>query len=90
MSAFFVEQHRQLIRATWSIALVLFVAGCSNRSQDRFQGYVEGEFVYVASPLAGIMNPPKMEELGMMPKEGFAGILKIVLEGALTTKGRKA
>jgi AcrR family transcriptional regulator len=37
-----------------------------------------------------IMNPPKMEELGMMPKEGFCGILKIVLEGALTPKGRKA
>lgn len=37
-----------------------------------------------------IMNPPKMEELGMMPKEGYAGILKIVLEGALTIKGRKA
>jgi AcrR family transcriptional regulator len=36
-----------------------------------------------------IMNPPKMEELGMMPKEGFAGIIKIVLEGALTAKGRK-
>ena len=36
-----------------------------------------------------IMNPPKMEELGMMPKEGFSGILKIVLEGALTAKGRK-
>ena len=37
-----------------------------------------------------IMNPAKMEELGMMPKEGFAGILKIVLEGALTSRGRKA
>jgi len=37
-----------------------------------------------------LMNPPKMEELGMVPKEGFAGILKIVLEGALTSKGRKA
>lgn len=36
-----------------------------------------------------IMNPAKMEELGMMPKEGFAGILKIVLEGALTSKGRR-
>ena len=36
-----------------------------------------------------IMNPAKMEELGMMPKEGFSGILKIVLEGALTAKGRK-
>src|SRR5438477_637662 len=37
-----------------------------------------------------IMNPPKMEELGMMPKEGFSGILKIVLEGVLTRKERKA
>ena len=37
-----------------------------------------------------ILNPPKMEELGMLPKDGFAGILKIVLEGALTLKGRKA
>ena len=36
-----------------------------------------------------IMNPAKMEELGMMPKEGFAGILKIILEGALTSRGRK-
>jgi AcrR family transcriptional regulator len=35
-----------------------------------------------------IMNPTKMEELGMMPKDGFAGILKIVLEGALTGKAR--
>src|SRR5436309_3869308 len=37
-----------------------------------------------------IMNPPKMEELEMTPKEGYAGILKIVLDGALTPKGRKA
>jgi AcrR family transcriptional regulator len=37
-----------------------------------------------------IMNPAKMEELGMTPKEGFAGILKIVLEGALTEKARTA
>src|SRR5213592_5071901 len=35
-----------------------------------------------------IMNPLKMEELGMTPKEGFTGILKIVLEGALTRRGR--
>jgi len=37
-----------------------------------------------------IMNPPKMEELGMMPKEGFTGILKVVLEGVLTSKAREA
>src|SRR5207237_8253926 len=35
-----------------SLAL-FFVSSCSNSPQDRFQGYVEGEFVYVASPLAG-------------------------------------
>ena len=35
-----------------SLAL-LFISSCSNAPQDRFQGYVEGEFVYVASPLAG-------------------------------------
>ncbi len=35
-----------------------------------------------------IVNPTKMEELGMMPKDGFSGILRIVLEGALTAKGR--
>jgi AcrR family transcriptional regulator len=40
--------------------------------------------------IQAIMNPPKIEELGILPKEGFAGILKIVLEGALTAKGRKA
>ena len=37
-----------------------------------------------------VMNPPKIEELGMMPKEAFGEILKVVLEGALTQKGRKA
>ncbi len=36
-----------------------------------------------------IMNPSKMEELGLAPREGFAGILTIVLEGALTRKARK-
>src|SRR5262245_33567357 len=27
--------------------------GCERAASDRFQGYVEGEYVYVASPLAG-------------------------------------
>src|SRR5258705_4466486 len=37
----------------------------------------------------GIMNPPKMQELGMAPKEGFTGIIKIILEGALIRKGQR-
>ena len=39
--------------------------------------------------IQGIMNPPKMEELEMTPKEGFTGIIKIVLEWALIRKGQK-
>src|SRR5438067_3625982 len=37
----------------------------------------------------GIMNPPKMQELGMTPKEGFTGIIRIVLKGTLTRKGER-
>jgi HlyD family secretion protein len=36
-----------------ALALLLLFAGCGDPSKNRFQGYVEGEFVYVASPLAG-------------------------------------
>lgn len=35
-----------------AVALVL-VAGCGRRDHSAFQGYLEGEFVYLASPLAG-------------------------------------
>lgn len=33
--------------------LLLALAGCKSKESDRIQGYAEGEFVYVASPLAG-------------------------------------
>ncbi|MHB1351573.1 MAG: HlyD family secretion protein [Desulfobulbaceae bacterium] len=32
---------------------LLALAGCSNGPPDYFQGYVEGEYLYVSSPLAG-------------------------------------
>ena len=53
MKASFVRQGRQPGRAAWALMLLLLLNGCSDPSKDRFQGYVEGEFVYVASPLAG-------------------------------------
>src|SRR5262249_14525342 len=36
-----------------------------------------------------IMNQSKRKDLGTMPKKAYDGILRIVLEGALTTKGRR-
>ena len=34
----------------------LFCAGCSPNSSSEFQGYVEGEYVYVAAPLGGALT----------------------------------
>jgi len=36
-----------------------------------------------------IVNPAKVEELGLTPKTGFASVINVVLEGVLTRKGRK-
>lgn len=33
-----------------------FFAGCSRDSGDVFQGYIEGEYVYIASPLSGALT----------------------------------
>jgi HlyD family secretion protein len=41
--------------AIW-LALAFVLCSCSDPPTDRFQGYVEGEFVYVASPLAGQLD----------------------------------
>lgn len=35
-----------------------------------------------------VMNPPKMEELGLTPKSGFTAIMRVVLEGLTTDKAR--
>jgi HlyD family secretion protein len=43
--------------ATLILALAaMFIAGCSSRSPNEFQGYVEGEYVYMASPLGGTLT----------------------------------
>jgi HlyD family secretion protein len=53
VKTFFIAEDRQVMRAAVALLLLLLLVGCSDPSKDRFQGYVEGEFVYVASPLAG-------------------------------------
>jgi HlyD family secretion protein len=38
------------------IAMAMAMGGCDGHDPDRVQGYAEGEFVYVASPLAGALE----------------------------------
>jgi HlyD family secretion protein len=39
-----------------SALAAIFIAGCSSDSPNVFQGYIEGEYVYVASPLGGTLQ----------------------------------
>ncbi|MFL5331325.1 MAG: HlyD family secretion protein [Gemmataceae bacterium] len=55
---------------TWfSCALVLVSFGCRRSSVDSVQGYVEGEFVYVAAPSAGALEKLYVER-GTQVKPG--------------------
>ncbi|MGC5885872.1 HlyD family secretion protein [Ralstonia pseudosolanacearum] len=49
-------------RAGWmaAVAMAAAVTGCGNPDTQSYQGYVEGEFVYVASPVGG-----RLEHLGV-------------------------
>src|SRR5581483_9452919 len=47
---------RLCLRATFVALLALGLAGCSTSQTKRVQGYVEGEFVYVAAPQAGALE----------------------------------
>jgi HlyD family secretion protein len=51
--------NMRLRNHSWLMAFALgavFVAGCSPNSSNEFQGYIEGEYVYVASPLGGTLE----------------------------------
>src|SRR5450432_1191755 len=50
-----MKTHHLITLGGLSLAAV-FLAGCSRNSDNEFQGYVEGEYVYVASPLGGVLT----------------------------------
>ena len=43
------------IIATFTTLAAILLAGCAKNSSSKFQGYVEGEYVYVAAPLGGAL-----------------------------------
>ena len=47
---------RQRLIPTCCLIVALVQSGCERPPSDRVQGYVEGEFVYVASPYAGALT----------------------------------
>jgi len=59
------------IGAFSAIAMFCAFAGCARSGPDRVQGYIEGEYVYVASPLSGTLESLFVQR-GQQVKEGDA------------------
>jgi HlyD family secretion protein len=47
---------RGLWRGVVTLAFAVGLAGCERPTAERWQGYIEGEYVYVASPLGGTLE----------------------------------
>jgi HlyD family secretion protein len=68
LTSFFQSSQRRFWRLVVAFALCAS-AGCDRSESDHVQGYVEGEFVYVASPLAGTLESLKVQR-GAQVKAG--------------------
>ena len=47
---------KHFLNAIWFALAAVLLGGCAKNSADGFQGYVEGEYVYVAAPLGGALT----------------------------------
>jgi HlyD family secretion protein len=63
------DRHWKLVQGGGAALLFGLLAGCKPASNQRLQGYVEGEFVYVAAPLAGQLETLSVQR-GAQVKNG--------------------
>ncbi len=59
-------QEWRTVRCFSAVALLGLLVSCSRSQSDALQGYVEGEFVYVASPLAGAVETLSVQRGGQV------------------------
>jgi HlyD family secretion protein len=72
-----------MTRRILAVAACLLAAACSRGGEQAYQGYVEGEFVYVASQMAGRLDELPVERGSWVrPGDGL-----FVLEHALEAQG---
>src|SRR5262245_22845273 len=77
--------RRRLVSLAGALVVLWPAAGCGPPERNRVQGYVEGEFVYVASPLAGALESLAVQR-GARVK---AGDLLFALESTPERAARK-
>lgn len=71
MTGSWVGFPRGLFHISCALAVLCSLSGCARSGPDRVQGYVEGEYVYVASPLSGTLESLYVQR-GNQVKEGDA------------------
>jgi HlyD family secretion protein len=69
--------------------MTLLLSACPESSPDRSQGYVEGEFVYVASPLAGQLEKLAVERGAQVKKGDILFELENVAEQAARNESER-
>ena len=74
---------KRIARILAVLAMVTLLAACSKNGEPVYQGYVEGEFVYVASQLAGRLDELPVVRGGVV----HPGQALFVLEHALESQG---
>lgn len=73
-----------LVRGIGAVAALCLSVGCNRSDPQRVQGYVEGEFVYVAAPLAGALESLHVQRGGQVK----TGDRLFELENGLETAAR--
>jgi HlyD family secretion protein len=73
---------RLKVRLLIAFALTVVLAGCQRHSGDAVQGYVEGEFVYVASPFAGALETLAVQRGSQVPADAPLFSLECAAETA--------
>jgi HlyD family secretion protein len=82
--------HRLLLRCLYGAVALCFLAGCSRPENNRVQGYVEGEFVYVASPRAGALESLHVQRGAQVKMGDLLFVLESALEKAALDQARAA
>jgi len=80
---------RPHLRGILLLAALALVSGCGEKDADYFQGYAEGEFVQVASPLGGRLDRLLVKRGNQVTKGDLLFALEAEEEGAAVAEAEK-
>ena len=76
-------KYPNMPRYYFLLLLLLIICACDEPAPNTFQGYVEGEFVYVASPLGGRLETLNVRRGDTVKKGDSLFVLEHALEEAI-------